>query len=552
MIVATKTCRACGRTYTGGEVFCPDDGSRLLAHSRSGDGMLDPLIGNVLDGRYRVRRVIGEGGMGIVYEGVHTLIERPVAIKVLRDDFCKRADAVERFRREAKSASRIGHPNIVDVLDFGETPSGASYFVMEMLQGEDLADVLARGGALAPERAVPIVFQCCQALAAAHDKGIVHRDLKPENIFLVERDGYRDFVKIVDFGVAKMTDLEFDLENTGTGGGGSSRAKLTRTGMIFGTPEYMSPEQAGGLPPDHRVDIYALGVTLYELLTGRVPFEGESFMSVLSKHASKSVPALRDVNPRVKVSPELENVVFHTLRKERKDRFQHMRDMAAALEQTPEMPVLPFRFSAPSGQGAARSSDASGAMAIHARTPSERVDSQLEALIGPSRRHAFAAGIAAVALLVAAGVYAASGRFSSGRAEVVLSGDRVAATQAQAASDVTPVQAVRGSAPADEEATLDLVKVRITTEPDGATVRLSDGMMVCASTPCTFEAVRGAAVTLVAERGAYRAGTSLTPSAATDLHLVLNSGVKPKPKAKGAGTTPVAHDDLKTPAMFQR
>jgi serine/threonine-protein kinase len=550
MIVATKTCRACGRTYTGGEVFCPDDGSRLLAHSRSGDGMLDPLIGTVLDGRYRIRRVIGEGGMGIVYEGWHTLIERPVAVKVLREDFCKRADAVERFRREAKSASRIGHPNIVDVLDFGETPSGASYFVMEMLQGEDLADVLARGGALPPERAVPIVYQSCLALAAAHEKGIVHRDLKPENIFLIERDGYRDFVKIVDFGVAKMTDLEFDLENTGTGGA-APRAKLTRTGMIFGTPEYMSPEQAGGLPPDHRVDIYALGVTLYELLTGRVPFEGESFMSVLSKHASKTVPALRDVNPRVKVSTELENVVFHTLRKERKERFQSMRDMAAALEQTPEMSALPFRFSAPNAQS--RASDASGVSALPARSMSDRVDSQLEALVGPSRRHALAAAFVAAALLVAAGVYAASERFGdrSDSAALGVGVDRVTAAEANAANDTTPVQVVRGVTPDDDEATLDLVKVRITTEPAAATVRLSDGMMVCASTPCTFEAVRGAAVALVAERGAYRAGTSLTPSAATDLHLVLNSSTKVKPKTKSATPAGALHDDLKTPAMFQ-
>jgi serine/threonine-protein kinase len=521
-------------------VFCPDDGSRLLAHSRSGDGTLDPLIGNVLDGRYRIRRVIGEGGMGIVYEGEHTLIERPVAIKVLREDFCRRADAVERFRREAKSASRIGHPNIVDVLDFGETPSGASYFVMEMLQGEDLADVLARGGALPPERAVLIVYQCCQALAAAHEKGIVHRDLKPENVFLVERDGFRDFVKIVDFGVAKMSDLEFDLTNGTTG----PRAKLTRTGMIFGTPEYMSPEQAGGLPPDHRVDIYALGVTLYELLTGRVPFEGESFMSVLSKHASKQVPALRDVNPRVTVSSELENVVFHTLRKERGERFQSMRDLASALEHTPEMPRLPFRFPTPVGQHVSRAPV----------PPASRGTTAEELAAMHSRRNAFAAALGGCALLVAAVVYAAGGHLAApGHARPVLGSGASSATARADLPAAAAAPMARGVAtPNDDPATLDLVTVRISTEPAGASVKLADGVVVCASTPCAFDAVRGAEVGLVAERDGYRAGTSLTPTAATELHLVLNVSSKAKVKGKPAGTAPlVAHDDLKVPAMFR-
>ncbi|MFI5054466.1 MAG: serine/threonine-protein kinase, partial [Acidimicrobiia bacterium] len=297
--------------FSGTEVFCPADGSRLVVHGQADTGV-DPLIGTTLDERYRVVRVLGEGGMGIVYEGEHTRIDRRVAIKVLRDDFCQRADVVERFRREAKSASRIGHPNIVDVIDFGTTPGGASYFVMELLHGQDLADVLARYGALSAQRAALIVYQCCHALAATHDKNIVHRDLKPENIFLIEREGVPDFVKIVDFGVAKMGD--FDLEPTTDG---ARQSKLTRTGMIFGTPEYMSPEQAAGLVPDLRADIYALGVTLYELLSGRVPFEGESFMSVLSKHASKPVPPLREVRSQIALSPELEAVVTRALHKDR-------------------------------------------------------------------------------------------------------------------------------------------------------------------------------------------------------------------------------------------
>jgi serine/threonine protein kinase len=166
MGLAKKVCRACNRSYSAGEVFCAEDGSRLSTREVGAVNAPDPLIGSTLSERYRILRVLGEGGMGRVYEAEHTLIERRVAIKVLREDFCRRADVVERFRREAKSASRIGHPNIVDVLDFGETPTGASYFVMELLSGEDLADVLSRKGALTPERAVLIVFQCCHALAS--------------------------------------------------------------------------------------------------------------------------------------------------------------------------------------------------------------------------------------------------------------------------------------------------------------------------------------------------------------------------------------------------
>jgi serine/threonine-protein kinase len=518
----------------------------LLVQNR-GDRALDPLIGSTLDGRYRILRVLGEGGMGIVYEAEHTLIERRVAVKVLREDFCQRSDVVERFRREAKSASRIGHPNIVDVLDFGETPTGASYFVMEMLQGEDLADVLARQGALSPERAVLIVYQCCHALSSAHDKGIVHRDLKPENIFLIEREGIPDFVKIVDFGVAKMSDLEFDMERA------SGHAKLTRTGMIFGTPEYMSPEQATGLPPDHRVDIYALGITLYELLTGRVPFEGESFMSVLSKHASKQVPALRDVNPRVKISPQLEQAVFQALRKDRTQRFQQMREMALALQQTAEMPALPFRLSLPSPIPAPARSLPQGTSGLVPPPPAGfRAMSPLpQAPSGPvawpELRSAAWARVrwasALVALVAtAAFVYGARGRGGSGLPPAQLGSAQAPSAEVVHARSTASEPTAREPAHADDG--LDLVTVRVSTQPAGARVRLAGGGEVCATTPCSFDVVRGAPISLLARRGGYQALATLNPTAATQLHLVL--------EAKAAKPTAIAgSDDLKVPQIFR-
>jgi serine/threonine-protein kinase len=509
----------------------------MLAANKQGgvaDRNADPLVGTELDGRYRILRVIGEGGMGIVYEGEHVLIERRVAIKVLREDFCKRADVVERFRREAKSASKIGHPNIVDVLDFGETPGGASYFVMEMLHGEDLADVLAKQGALPPARAALIVYQCCHALAVAHDKGIVHRDLKPENIFLIERDGSPDFVKVVDFGVAKMSEQEV-----------SSPRRLTRSGMIFGTPEYMSPEQAAGHAPDHRVDVYALGVTLYELLTGRVPFQGESFMSVLSKHARKQVPALRDVNPRVNVSVQLENAVFRALRKDRRLRFQHMRDMAAALAQSPEMPPLPFRVSLPPlPDRISETREIREESAVTAVVEPQDLIASESGRLRVSRSAAAKLGIGAALLVCAAAVYSAINGASAAPAR----GAEVAARSSAAAAPakvVAPAAAVPAGVVAEEEVGgLELVTVRVTTRPAGASVRLSGGDEVCASTPCAFEVVRSKPISLQARRGTRSAVATLSPAGTTDLHLVLaGSGSAPAPRRPA--------DELKVPAIFR-
>jgi serine/threonine-protein kinase len=278
-VAVSKICPVCKTDFSGGEVFCPNDGTRLQTPSQIASlgevERADPLLGTTLDGRYRILRRIGEGGMGIVYEAEHVVLEKRVALKVLRDDFSSRPEVVERFRQEAKSASRIGNEHIVDISDFGETPDGSSYFVMELLDGEDLATVLQRETTIPLARAADILLQCCKALGAAHSKGIVHRDMKPENIFLTQREGRPDFVKIVDFGIAKMS----DIETKGTPG-----RKLTKTGMIFGTPEYMSPEQAAGKPLDHRVDIYALGVIFFEMLTGRVPFVGDTFMGILTQH----------------------------------------------------------------------------------------------------------------------------------------------------------------------------------------------------------------------------------------------------------------------------
>ncbi|HVR61846.1 MAG TPA: serine/threonine-protein kinase, partial [Polyangia bacterium] len=234
------------------------------------------FIGRVIDGRYRIVRQIGEGGMGTVYAGEHVGIGKGVAVKILHPVFSRQQDLVERFRREARAASRIGHPNIIDVTDFGTTEEGCAYFAMEHLDGIDLADVLSLERRIEPERAVQIAIQICRALHAAHAAGVIHRDLKPENIFLVAREGQADFVKVLDFGIARSVTR------------GSRR--LTTPGMAMGTPEYMAPEQATGGPADRRSDIFSVGALLYEMLLGTPPQLGTGPLRALESGESSSVP----------------------------------------------------------------------------------------------------------------------------------------------------------------------------------------------------------------------------------------------------------------------
>jgi serine/threonine protein kinase len=284
----------------------------------------DRLIGETLDGRYLVQRKIGEGGMGVVFAVKHAVIERPLAIKVLKQNVMRDNATIQRFVQEAKAASRIGHPNIVDVTDFGKTPDGMTYSVMEYVEGTTLSKTIKAAAPLPPARAVRIASQIARALAAAHAKGIVHRDLKPENVFLVDRDGRPDFVKIVDFGIAKVQPIE------GTDAG----PRLTRQGSVFGTPEYMAPEQAAGRgDTDHRVDIYALGTILYEMLVGKTPHKGNSMIRTIAMQMLDPITPPSKVNPDLAIPPALEAIVMKALEKKREDRYATMNDLLTALEQ---------------------------------------------------------------------------------------------------------------------------------------------------------------------------------------------------------------------------
>lgn len=267
-----KFCPACSRVYNDDAAVCEVDGERLVLLNEE-----PSLVGHVLDGKYTLLSKLGEGGMGSVYLAEQATMGREVAIKVLRREFSQNRTAIKRFLREARAASKLGHPNTITVYDFGQSNDGLLYLVMERLSGRPLADILDQDGALTPQRAAHIFGQICDSLAEAHKQGITHRDLKPENIFIEQKVGNDDFVKVLDFGIAKMQ-------------GDDATGQATATGMICGTPSYMSPEQAMGKDIDGRSDIYALGVLLYEMLTNEKPFEGDTPMEVMLKHINEPAP----------------------------------------------------------------------------------------------------------------------------------------------------------------------------------------------------------------------------------------------------------------------
>lgn len=305
-------------------VSASEDPERALADLSRRGSVYDQLVGQTLDGRYFIERKIGEGGMGVVYSARHSVIERPLAIKVLKREALRDAATISRFVQEAKAASRIGHPNIVDVTDFGTTLEGLTYSVMEYVKGATLAMVIKTAAPLPVARAAVIAQQLARALGAAHEKGIVHRDLKPENIFLVDRDARPDFVKIVDFGIAKVTPID----------GAAAGPRLTRAGSVFGTPEYMAPEQAAGRSDiDGRVDIYALGVILYEMITGRLPLKGESTVRTIAMQLLDPIIPPKQIRPDLDISLECEAIVMKALAKRRDERYRTMAELQVALEQ---------------------------------------------------------------------------------------------------------------------------------------------------------------------------------------------------------------------------
>ncbi|HTB72311.1 MAG TPA: serine/threonine-protein kinase [Polyangiaceae bacterium] len=332
-----KRCAVCKQRFSRDAGFCPFDGTKL--EPAPFDPMADPLIGARIDERYDVVCLLGEGGMGRIYEVRHMALERAFAMKILRPELAQDSELAARFILEAKATASVKHPNVVQITDFGRMPDRTPFFVMELLVGHTLGEVLKAGGPLPVGRAVRIIRKVAGALAAAHAAGVVHRDLKPDNVFLV--GGSRDVaapddpdrsrslamlssaadVRVVDFGAAKIV-------------GGN---RLTRAGVVFGTPHYMSPEQASGQSVDHRADVYSLGVIMYEMFCGRVPFEAETYMGVLTQHMFARPPRPSEVAGAARELGALEDITMTCLAKKPEDRFASMDALIGGIDRVVQL-----------------------------------------------------------------------------------------------------------------------------------------------------------------------------------------------------------------------
>ena len=289
-----KACEKCKLKF-------PDDTAACFICGSSLAPIKDPRIGSIVNGRYLLEAAVGEGGMATVYAARHRLVDRPCAVKIMNAALAKNEVIRERFRREAKAAQKLAHPNIIEIFDQGELPDGSLFLVMELLEGETLADLLFRGR-IQLERALPIAIQIARALARAHDLEVIHRDLKPENVFLAEWPEQSDFVKLLDFGIARsMQDV-----------------RLTGAGEVFGTPQYMAPERITSIDAGPAADLYAFGVMLFEMLAGTLPFEASDIATFFIKHLKEPAPSLRSRDPSV--PEELDRLLLDLMAKEAKDR----------------------------------------------------------------------------------------------------------------------------------------------------------------------------------------------------------------------------------------
>jgi serine/threonine-protein kinase len=294
-----------------------DEVPTVVAPATSGPFPVGAILGS-----YRLLQQIGAGGMGRVFVAEHIHLGRKVAMKVLRSELSGNIEAVKRFFAEARAVNRIKHENIIEISDFVADPHGPSFYIMELLHGIELRVLANREGALPIERALRIVIQVCRGVGAAHAAGVIHRDLKPDNIFLTEREGRPDFVKLLDFGVAKLTSATLDDAST----------YMTTAGMVVGTPDYMAPEQALGQVVDRRADIYSLGVILFELVAGRRPFVARTAREVMIQHMVTPPPRPGQLNPASPLPAELEDLILGCLQKDPGARPDSIHDVERRLQ----------------------------------------------------------------------------------------------------------------------------------------------------------------------------------------------------------------------------
>lgn len=328
-----KACPRCGAKYDAVAVFCQKDGAplRLLEED------YDPRIGQILLDQFRIEQRIGAGGMGIVYRARQTTLGRDVAIKILQPDLAQNPDAVRRFHREARISTAIDHPNVVRVFLFGQLPDGSLYLVMELLRGKPLADVLRVEPRLPVSRALHIAVQVAEGVGEAHAQGVVHRDVKPENVFLVAKGRDPDFVKVLDFGIARL--LRAD-----------EQTQATQSGLVFGTARYISPEGAAGEATDARSDVYSIGVLTYQMLCGETPFDAASPVTLLMQHVHERPPHLKSRPGGAEVPDGIADVVMRALSKSPSGRFEDGAHFAEVLREAADRAGLPLRSRRATGE----------------------------------------------------------------------------------------------------------------------------------------------------------------------------------------------------------
>jgi serine/threonine-protein kinase len=485
---------------------------------------LDPYVGKTIDGRYLVERVIGEGGMGVVYAGRHKVIDKRVAIKVLRGEMATDQDLNERFLQEARAASAIGNPHIIDISDFGQLADGSTYFVMEMLDGKSLSTLVAEArGPMPVPRIYGIAKQIAQGLAAAHAANIIHRDLKPDNVMVISRGSEKHFVKVLDFGIAKV-------------GGGAS--KVTRAGSVFGTPHYMSPEQAAGAVVDHRTDIYALGVILYEMASGKVPFDADNFMGILTQHMYKAPVPIRALVPEIDVPAGLDAVVLKCLTKKPEGRYASMDDLLSDLEKL-EAGLLPnavHEMMARSG-GFNVPADYFRQAGMPAPVPASPVE--------PKKRWPLYAVMGAVATAVGVAGVIVLAKSSSGKAETLALPAPVP-VPTSAVAPVAPVPSPTQQArPAPVEVTHEVL---VSVTPADATIS-RDGRDLGQSPLALHLSDRETATLVISHKG-YKTKTVLVGSGEPKQSFALESpgpAWKPPGGKPTGGPAPMGIDDVGDP-----
>ncbi len=473
---------------------------RASAAISKSTGAPDPLIGRVINDRFKINALIARGGMGKVYRAEQAPLGRVCAIKVLNPNYAGEHDPEfhKRFFLEASIASKLTHPNTVTIFDYGRTDDDIYYMAMEYLEGHTLHRAIREAGHFPEERAAHVARQICRALREAHSLGVIHRDLKPANIFLVEHGDETDFVKVLDFGLVKNVS-----ENKGE--------DLTQTGLFMGSPKYMAPEQIRGDKVDARTDIYALGIIMYEMITGKVPFDRPNSVNILMAHVNEEAPPMRQMNPAISLSPPIEETVGRCMAKDPDQRFRSMDEVLAALKRASGGALTATISGAGTGEYRSMASSGSGPQVTPSGTGSGpnpaflsptgsdpgSIPSPLAPLTVPSDSPAAGAplvsqpparsgskGTLVAAVVGALALVGIAGYVALRPTKPAVAGPTPSSTTADTPPTASTVAADTAVAPVPSApAAPTMVKIRVNSDPDGASVR-EDGVEVCSSTPC--------------------------------------------------------------------